>query len=80
MMKWTLPNVASTPPRSPEGTERDASLCGVNSKDPHRIEFLELEDVGADGVGDASGNEADMIGAANEVPCTSRFLTYDANG
>ena len=32
--KWTLPNVMSIPPRRPEKAERDASVCGVNSKDP----------------------------------------------
>ena len=32
--KWTLPNVMSNPPRRPEKTGRDTSVCGVNSKDP----------------------------------------------
>jgi hypothetical protein len=46
--KWTLPNVMSIPPRRPEKAERDASLCGVKSKDPKRIEFPELGDDGAE--------------------------------
>jgi hypothetical protein len=73
-MKWTLPNASFMPPRDPEGSERDALLCGVNSKDPQRIEFLEPGDVG-----DAGVNAADVIGAADAVPCTSRFPTEGAN-
>jgi hypothetical protein len=44
-----LLNVMSMPSRSPEEAERDASVCGVNSRDPKRIEFHEIGDDGADG-------------------------------
>ena len=77
--KWTLPNVMSIPPRRPEKAERDASVCGVNSKDPKRIEFPEFGDDGADGGGDAGEDVADTIGLADEVPCTSRLPTDGAN-
>jgi hypothetical protein len=79
MMKWTLPNVVSMPLRNSEGAERDVSLRGVNLKDPQRIGFLELEDVGADDIGDVGENATDMTGADDEVPCTSRFPTDGAN-
>jgi hypothetical protein len=79
MMKWTMSNVVSMAPRNSEGTERNAPVCGVNSKDPRRIAFLELENVGADDIGDAGKNAADMIGAADEVPCASRVPTDGAN-
>ena len=69
----------SIPPRRTEKAERDVSVCGVNSKDPKRIEFPELGDNGADDDGDAGGVVADMIGAANEVPCTNRVPTDGAN-
>jgi hypothetical protein len=70
----------SNPPRRPEKAEHDESLCGVNSKDPKRIEFPEFGDEGADGdVDDVGDDVADMIGAADEVPCTSRFPTDGAN-
>ncbi len=70
----------SIPPRRPEKAERDASVCGVNSKDPKRIEFPELGDEGADdGVGDAGEVVVDTIGSADEVPCTSRFPTDGTN-
>ena len=78
-MKWTLPNVASMSLRSPKGAERNASVCGVNSRDPQRIELLELDNIGADGIGDAGEEVADKIGAADEVPCTSSFPTDGAN-
>jgi hypothetical protein len=77
--KWTLPNVMSIPSRSPKKVERDASVCGVNSKDPKRIEFPEFGDDGVDDGGDAGGFAADTIGTADEVPCTSRFPTDSAN-
>jgi hypothetical protein len=52
----------------------------VNSKDPKRIEPPKLGDEGAnDGVEDAGGVVVDMIGAADEVPCTNRFPTDDTN-
>jgi hypothetical protein len=70
----------SIPPCRPEKAERDASSCGVNSKDLKRIEFPELGDEGADDdVSDAGEDVADVIGAAVEVPCTSRFPTDGAN-
>ena len=77
MRKWTLSNVMSIPARSPEKAERDASLCGVNSKDPKRIEFPEFGDDGANDGGDA-GEDA-TIGTTNEVPCTSMFPTDGIN-
>ena len=69
----------SNPPHRPEKAGRDASVCGVNSKDPKRIEFPEFGDDGADGDGDAGEDVADTIGLADEVPCTSRFPTDGAN-
>ena len=79
MRKWTLPNVMSIPSRSPEKAERDASVCGVNSKDPKRIEFPELGDDGVDDGDDTDGFAADTIGTADEVPCASRVPTDGAN-
>ena len=69
----------SIPPRRPEKAERDASVCGVNSKDPKRIEFPEFGDDGVDDSGDAGGVTADTIETADEVPCTRRFPTDGAN-
>ena len=70
----------SSPPRRSEKAERDESLCGVNSKDPNRIEFPELGDEGADdGVGDVGGVVYDMIEAADDAPCADRFPTDGAN-
>ena len=69
----------SIPPRRPEKAERDTSVCGVNSKDPKRIEFPDFSDDGADGGGDAGEDVADTIGLADEVPCTSSFPTDGAN-
>ena len=55
-------------------------MCGVNSKDPKRIEFPELGDEGADdGVGDAGGVVDDMIEAADDAPCADRIPTDGAN-
>jgi hypothetical protein len=73
--KWTLPNVMSIPPRRPEKAEREASECGVNSKDPKRIEFPEFGDDGDD----AGEVVADMIGTADVVSCTNRFPTDGAS-
>ena len=73
--KWTLPNVMSIPPRRSEKAERDASACGVNSKDPKRIEFPEF----GDDDGDAGEDVVDMTGTAYEVPCTNRVPTDSAN-
>ena len=78
-MKWTLPNVAAMLPRGPRGVERNASVCGVNSRDPQRIEFLKFVGDGADGIGDAGKDVVDVIGAADEVPCTRRIPTDGAN-
>ena len=70
----------SIPPRRPEKAERDASLCGVHSKDPKRIEFPELGDEGAgDDVSDADGVVDDMIEAADDEPCADRVPTDGAN-
>ena len=66
----------SIPPCRPEKAGRDASVCGVNSKDLKQIEF---GDDGANGGGDAGEDVADTIGLADEVPCTSRFSTDGAN-
>jgi hypothetical protein len=77
--KWTLPNVMSIPPHRPEKAERDALVCGVNSKDPKRIKFPVFGDDGAGDGGHAGEYEADTIGTADEVSCTSRFPTDDAN-
>jgi hypothetical protein len=74
--EWMLPNVISNPPCRPEKAERGESVCGVHSKDPKRMDFPILSDEGADdGVSDAGGVVVDTIGAADEVPCTSRFPT-----
>ena len=79
-MKWTPPNVVSMSPRNSKGVGRGVPLRGVNSKDPKRIEFPELDDEGADDdFGDADPKEAGEIGAADEVPCTDRFPTDGAN-
>ena len=60
--------------------ERDESVCGVNSKDPKRIEFLKLGDEGADdGVGDAGRVMVDMVEAADDEPCADRVPTDGAN-
>jgi hypothetical protein len=70
----------SIPPCRPEKAERDTSLCGVNLKDLKLIEFPELGDEGAnDDVGDAGEDVADVIEAADAVPCTSRVPTDGAN-
>jgi hypothetical protein len=79
MRKRTLRNVMSIPPRRPKKVERDASVCGVNSKDPNRIEFLELGDDEADGADDAGEVTTDVIGTADVVSCTNRFPIDGAN-
>jgi hypothetical protein len=50
MTKWTLSNAMSTSSGSPKGAERDALVCGVNSRGPQRIEFLGFDDDGVDGI------------------------------
>jgi hypothetical protein len=63
-----------------EKFERDESLCGVNSKEPKRIEFPKLGDEGAGG--DAGGvDEAsdDMVGSADDESCANRVPTEGAN-
>jgi hypothetical protein len=69
----------SIPPQRPEKAERDVLVCGVNSKDPKRIEFPEYGDDGAGDGGHTGEDEADTIGTTDEVSCTSRFPTGDDN-
>jgi hypothetical protein len=73
-IKWIPPNVASILLRNSEGIGCDASVHGVNSKDPQRTEFYELE-----GVGDSSTNVADVTRAADDVSCTESFPIDNAN-
>ena len=67
MLRWTLPNAMSTPPRRPEKAERDAKAWGMNSKDPKQIESSKIGDDGADGDDDASKDVADTIGTCDDV-------------
>jgi hypothetical protein len=62
----------SIPPRRPKKAERDASVCGANSKDPKQIVFPKFGDDGADGCGDTGEDVTDTIGTVDEVPCTSK--------
>jgi hypothetical protein len=80
MQKWTLPNVIPSPPCRSEKIGRDESLCGVNSKDPNRIEFPKLGDEGADdNVGDADGVVNDMTEATDDEPCANMVPTDGTN-
>jgi ribosomal protein S1 len=80
MQKWTLPNVIPSPPCRSEKIGRDESLCGVNLKDPNRIEFPEFGNEGADvNVGDVDEVAVDMIEKSDDVPCANRFPTDGAN-
>jgi hypothetical protein len=55
-------------------------MCGVNSKDPNRIEFPEFGDEGADeNIGDVDGVVDDMTEAADDEPCANRVPTDGVN-
>ncbi|KAK1682693.1 hypothetical protein QYE76_043541 [Lolium multiflorum] len=62
------------PSHDSAGIERGGSRCGTNSKDPQRIRSF-----ASDGVGDSSTNAADVTGIADDLPCTDRVPTDDAN-
>ena len=67
-------------PRRSKKVERDESLCGVNSKEPNRIELPELGEEGASG--DAGGvDEAadDMAESADDGSCANRVPTDGTN-
>jgi ribose 5-phosphate isomerase len=50
MLRWMLPIARSIPPCKPEKAEHEAKGCGVNSKDPKKIESSKIGDDGADEV------------------------------
>jgi hypothetical protein len=50
MVRWTLPIARSILSRKLEKAECDAKGCGVNSKDPKKIESSKIGDDGADEV------------------------------
>jgi hypothetical protein len=75
-----LPNVIPNPACRSETIGRDESLCGVNSKDPNRIDFSELGDEGAgDNASDADEVVDEMTEAADNEPCANRVPTDGAN-
>ena len=75
-----LPNVIPNPPCRSKKIGRDESLCGVNSKDPNRIEFPELGDEGADdNTSDADEFADDTTETADDEPCANRVPTDGAN-
>ena len=68
------------PPCRSEKAGRDKSLCGVNSKDPNRIEFPRFGDEEAGGdAGDVDEAADDMAEAADAGSCANRFPTDGAN-
>jgi hypothetical protein len=78
LLRWTLPNAMSIPPRRPKKDERDANAWGVNSKDPKQIGSSKIGDDEADDE-NAGEDVADTIGTADDVLRTSRFPTDGAN-
>jgi hypothetical protein len=69
-----------SPPCRSEKIERDELSCGVNSKDPNRIEFPELGDEGADDIAGDDDEAAESMAEGTDVEsCADRFPTDGAN-